>query len=150
MAQYLSKAGARNIFIGGTVFFVVVFLGLTVHFHTVLPERSNAAQITPAVERGKRIWEEHACIDCHTILGEGAYYAPELANVWERYGGDENPQAARSALKSWMRSQPTGAPGRRQMPHFDLSESELNDLVAFLRWTSQVETAWDWPPNKQG
>lgn len=150
MAHYLTKAGARNIFVGGTVFFAAVFLGLTAYFHTVLPERSNTAELTPAVERGKHVWEEHACIDCHTILGEGAYYAPELGNAWQRFGGDEDPEETRAALKAWIRNMPTGAPDRRQMPHFDLTESELNDLVAFLRWTSQVDTAWDWPPNEQG
>ena len=98
---------------------------------------------------GKRIWERHACINCHTILGEGAYFAPELGNVWVRYGGRENPEAARDALKAWIANQPTGIEGRRQMPNFHLSDQELNDLVDFLKWTSDIKTQ-DWPPNKAG
>jgi cytochrome c1 len=33
--------------------------------------------------------------------------------------------------------QPTQAPGRRQMPQFNLTEQQLDDLVEFLKWTSR-------------
>ncbi len=29
---------------------------------------------------GKKVWEDNNCIGCHTLLGEGAYFAPELGN----------------------------------------------------------------------
>jgi nitric oxide reductase subunit C len=48
-----------------------------------------------------------------------------------------------------MQAQPTGAPGRRQMPQFNLSEKELDDLVAFLKYASEINTA-KWPPNIEG
>jgi nitric oxide reductase subunit C len=101
------------------------------------------------VLRGKGVREEHSCINCHTLLGEGAYFAPELGNVWQRFGGEQNPDAARAALKAWMRAQPTGTPGRRQMPQFNLDEQQLDDLIDFLEWTSRIDTQ-GWPPNIQG
>ncbi len=48
-----------------------------------------------------------------------------------------------------MKAQPTGVPGRRQMPQFNLTEDELEDLVNFLEWTSRIDTQ-GWPPNKAG
>ena len=32
--------------------------------------------LTEAVARGKHVWERNSCINCHTILGEGAYLLP--------------------------------------------------------------------------
>jgi len=48
-----------------------------------------------------------------------------------------------------MRAQPTRVPGRRQMPQFNLSEQELDDLIDFFEWTSRIDTQ-GWPPNTAG
>ncbi|HXH04528.1 MAG TPA: cytochrome c [Candidatus Competibacteraceae bacterium] len=150
MAERLTKTAARNIFYGGSLVFLVLFGLLTAHSHSYIVSTStDAAGLTEAVARGKHVWERNACINCHTLLGEGAYFAPELGNVWVRYGGRENPDAARTALKAWMKAQPTRAPARRQMPQFNLSEQELDDLVSFLEWTSRIDTQ-GWPPKKSG
>lgn len=150
MAEALTKSAARNIFFGGSIFFFVVFVGLVAQTHFYARSTStDEATLTPAVERGKRIWEKHACINCHTILGEGAYFAPELGNVFIRFGGDKAPQDAREAIKVWMQTQPSGTPGRRQMPNFHLNDQELDDLAAFLEWVSHIKNN-NWPPNKAG
>lgn len=150
MAERLTKAAARNIFYGGSIFFLAVFIALTVHSHYYMVTVSTDAEgLTDSVARGKHVWEKHSCINCHTLLGEGAYFAPELGNVWVRYGGRDNPVGARAALKAWMRAQPTRAPGRRQMPQFNLTDQELDDLVDFLEWTSRIDTQ-GWPPTIHG
>ena len=141
-----TKQMARNIFYGGAVFFTLLFVGLVTHTENQIPQRSNAQAITPGVVAGKKIWETRNCIGCHTLLGEGAYFAPELGNVYVRRGGDES---APAYIKAWMKGQPTHAPGRRQMPQFHLSEQQLDDLVEFLKWTSRVDTE-KWPPNIEG
>ncbi|MCK4704317.1 MAG: c-type cytochrome, partial [Gammaproteobacteria bacterium] len=86
MSQTFTKAMARNIFYGGSMFFILVFLGLTLDTESALPGRDNREAITEEVAFGKRVWEENNCIGCHTLLGEGAYYAPELGNVYQRMG----------------------------------------------------------------
>jgi nitric oxide reductase subunit C len=136
-----TKQKARNIFWGGSVFFALLFTGLIVNSEQQTPTRSNAAEITPAVARGKEVWETRNCIGCHTLLGEGAYFAPELGNVHQRRGGE--------FIKAWIKAQPSGAPGRRQMPQFNLTEQQLDDLVEFLKWTGQINTE-KWPPNIEG
>ena len=136
-----TKQMARNIFYGGAVFFVLLFAAIVFHSEQRIPQRSNAQAITPAVVAGKKIWETRNCIGCHTLLGEGAYFAPELGNAYKRRGGD--------FIKVWIKAQPTGAPGRRQMPQFNLDDKQLDDLVEFLKWTSEVNTE-HWPPNIEG
>lgn len=149
MSEALTKAAARNIFYGGTVFFFVIFVALVAHSVTKANAVAQANPVTPAVAAGKLIWERHACIDCHTILGEGAYFAPELGNVWVRYGGLESPESARDGIKNWIKNQPSGIEGRRQMPHFDINEEELDQLVDFFKWTSEINTQ-NWPPKVSG
>jgi nitric oxide reductase subunit C len=150
MSERFTRAAARNIFYGGSAFFFVAFVALTAHSHFYMRTTStDASRLTEAVARGKHVWERHACINCHTLLGEGAYFAPELGNVWVRYGGKEDGEAARAALVAWMQAQPSGVPGRRQMPQFNLNDQDLSDLIDFLEWTSKVNTQ-GWPPNNAG
>lgn len=150
MSDGLTKSQARNIFYGGSLFFLVVFGGLTVHSHLYAVNIStNPDKLTSSVVAGKRIWEENACINCHTILGEGAYFAPELGNVFIRYGGRDDPEGAKQAIKDWMKAQPSGIQGRRQMPQFNLTEEQLNHLANFFEWVSGINTQ-NWPPNDAG
>ncbi|MCB1471750.1 MAG: cytochrome c [Rhodobiaceae bacterium] len=150
MSDGLTKSQARNIFYGGSLFFLVIFGGLTAQSHFyALNTSTNNDKLTESVERGKRVWEKNACINCHTILGEGAYFAPELGNVFVRYGGRQDAEGAKVAIKEWMKAQPTGIEGRRQMPQFNLSEGELDDLANFLEWVANIRTQ-NWPPNDAG
>jgi nitric oxide reductase subunit C len=144
MAQTFTKSMARNIFYGGSVFFILVFLALTFDTNSALPERDNRGAITEEVARGKLVWEQNNCVGCHTLLGEGAYFAPELGNVYQRFGNSTE------AIKAFIRSRPReGIPGRRSMPQFDLSEEDLNAVAEFLKYSSEINTA-NWPPNIQG
>ena len=141
MSPGFTSQMARNIFYGGTLFFVLLFAVLIFNTEQRIPQRSNAAELTPAVVRGKHLWETRNCIGCHTLLGEGAYFAPELGNVYKRRGPD--------FIKAWIKAQPTGVPGRRQMPNFNFTDAQLDDLVEFLKWTNGINTE-KWPPNIEG
>jgi nitric oxide reductase subunit C len=143
MSQTFTKAMARNIFYGGTLFFLLLFLALTFDTHSALPSRDNHENLTEAVSHGKRLWEENNCIGCHTLLGEGAYFAPELGNAFTRLGGKEG-------IKAFIMSRPAnGIPGRRSMPQFNFSDQDLEALADFLEYVSKVNSA-NWPPNIQG
>jgi nitric oxide reductase subunit C len=142
MSQTFTKAMARNIFYGGSVFFFLLFLALTFDTSRALPGRDNRGAITEQVARGKQVWEHNNCIGCHTLLGEGAYFAPELGNVYKRFGSKE-------AIIAWIKAQPTGAPGRRQMPQFNLSDADLDAVAEFLKYASEINAA-KWPPNING
>ncbi len=145
MAQAFTKAMARNIFYGGTAFFFLLFLALTFQTHSVVPQRDNHQAISDLVAKGKQVWEEHDCIGCHTLLGEGAYFAPELGNVYKRFGNSTD------AIKAFIASRPeNGVPGRRSMPQFHLSDEELTAVAEFLKYVSGIKTSRNWPPTPQG
>jgi len=144
MSGGFTKAMARNIFYGGSVFFILVFLALTFDTTTALPKRDNRAAINETVTLGKKVWEDNNCIGCHTLLGEGAYFAPELGNVYIRFGNSTE------AIKGFIAGRPKdGIPGRRSMPQFNLSAEELEAIAQFLKYTSEINTE-NWPPNIQG
>lgn len=150
MREVMTKSMARNIFYGGSLFFIVIFVGLSVHSHYyIVTTSTDAAGLTEGVARGKRVWEVKACINCHTLHGEGAYFAPEVGNVMTRWGVLDDPDGAFDVLKGWMEAQPTGVEGRRQMPQFNLSDQEIRDLTDFLLWTDKMDTQ-NWPPNDAG
>ena len=149
MSDLLTKSAARNIFYGGTAFFFVVFVGLVADSVIRANAIAETNPITAGVAAGKRIWERSACFDCHTLMGEGARFAPELKDVWLRYGGATDPANARLALKAWITSQPTRAEGRHQMPNFNFTEKQLDEVIDFLEWNSKVNTQ-NWPPRKAG
>lgn len=151
MREVMTKSMARNIFYGGSLFFFVIFLGLSAQSHFYITSTSTSAEtLTPSVIAGKRLWEENACIDCHTILGEGAYYAPELGNVMTRWGVSPDDHAgAMESLKAWMDAMPSGIEGRRQMPQFSLTDEEYQKLADFLLWADSID-AQGWPPNDAG
>lgn len=150
MAEILTKTRARNIFYGGSIFFVVIFIVLTIDSHRYIVRTSTAgAPLTEEVARGKEVWERHSCINCHTLHGEGAYFAPEVGNVMTRWDVLESPDDAYETLKAWMESQPSGIEGRRQMPLFEINDADMRALSEFLRWADQTDTQ-GWPPNDAG
>jgi nitric oxide reductase subunit C len=144
MSEVFTKSMARNIYFGGSVFFILLFLALTFDTSGKTPQRDNHEAISPQVALGKKVWEENNCIGCHTLLGEGAYFAPELGNVYKRFGNSTE------AIAAFIKSRPAdGVPGRRSMPQFNLSDEELNAVAEFLKYSSEINTA-NWPPNIQG
>ncbi|MFV0359847.1 c-type cytochrome [Tropicimonas sp.] len=150
MREVMTKSMARNIFYGGSLFFILIFIGLSVQSHLYIVNKStDKATLTDSVAHGKHLWEKNACINCHTILGEGAYFAPELGNVMTRWGVQDDPEGAFETLKGWMQAMPTGIEGRRQMPFFDLTDEEYRALSDFLLWTNTIN-AQNWPPNDAG
>ena len=144
MKETFTKGMARNIYYGGSVFFLLLFFALTFETTINLDKRDNRAAINESVAHGKRLWEENNCIGCHTLLGEGAYYAPELGNVYKRFG------ESKEAIMGFIKSRPVeGIPGRRSMPQFNFTDEELEALADFLKYTSEINTS-NWPPNIQG
>jgi nitric oxide reductase subunit C len=148
MTERITKSMAKNIYYGGGMFALLIFLALSFDTVQQIPERSNEINMTESVVAGKKIWEKNDCVGCHTLIGEGAYYAPELMNVFNRRGGSDE-ATFKAYMQGWMAVQPLSTPNRRKMPQFNLSEEEVNQLSDFLIWTSKVN-ANEWPPTIEG
>lgn len=128
----LSKSQARGFFLSMTAGFSLVFLGLTVDTLRQVPERSHEDKLTPEVARGKAIWESNNCMGCHTLLGEGAYYAPELTKVVERRGA--------AWIDAFLQDPERMFPGRRKMVKYDFSKEDREAVIAFLGWVGAIDS----------
>ena len=129
---------AKLIFWVGTASSLVVFLAMTVHTHRSFDALTHADALDARVVSGKHAFERHNCNDCHTILGFGAYYAPDLTRAYARLGED----GVRRRLEA---PEVLFAGSYRKMPQQHLAPGEIDDLIAFLRWVSRIENH-DWPP----
>ena len=128
----LTKKQAEYFFFGGTIISFAIFLGLTWHTMSAgVPEQTNHANITDQVVQGKVLWEKNNCMGCHTILGEGAYYAPELTKVYDRQGP--------AGIKSIMMSEVPWGPKGRQMVAYGMSEDEAEAMIAFFKWIGETD-----------
>lgn len=128
----LSKSQARFFFLGGTILSFVIFLGLS--WKTLsddVPRQTNAQNLTPEVVRGKKLWDSNNCMGCHTIFGEGAYYAPELTKVMDRRG--------EAYVKLVLTSEAPWAPRGRRMVAYGFSDQEAADIMAFFTWCGKVD-----------
>src|SRR5512145_2866403 len=134
----MTKRIAFWIFLMGTVSSALLFLGLTVDTHRQVAALSHADQLSEQVVAGKRTFEKYNCNDCHTILGFGGYYAPDLTKVVQRIGADGVRYRVTSPELAFVRSV-------RKMPQQHLAAAEIEDLVAFFTWVGAIDNG-DWPP----
>lgn len=130
----MSNKAARNLFIGGSLFFFVIFLVLT--FDTMGKLDKRAPVITEEVNAGKMAWHKYDCIGCHTIFGNGSYFAPDLTKTAEN--------KPKGYLRQFLMD-PKSVNPKAAMPKFGISAEEAEHLIAFLEWTAKVDTN-GWPP----
>ncbi|MBF8259428.1 MAG: hypothetical protein HW377_1802 [Actinobacteria bacterium] len=134
----MTKKTAFWIFLLGTLSSTVLFLALTWDTQRQVVALSHADKIDARVVAGKRAFEKYNCNDCHTILGFGAYYAPDLTRVTQRIGEKgiifriKSPEVA--FADSW-----------RKMPNVRASDAEIKDMAAFFAWMNEINNN-DWPP----
>ncbi|WP_374075266.1 c-type cytochrome [Bdellovibrio bacteriovorus] len=127
----LSKSAAKKFFLIGTIVCSGCFVLLTVDTIQRVPKQTRSENITPEVIHGKDLWEQNNCMGCHTIMGEGAYYAPELTKVYERRG--------EAFIKSMLKDPAAMYPGQRKMQQYNFTEEEINSLIAFLKWIGETD-----------
>lgn len=136
----MTRKQARLFAIVATALTAIAFIGMTLHSHTRFDDLTNAENITPEVLRGKDVWHNYNCVNCHTLFGEGAYYAPDLTKITDHRGIPY--------LTAFMKE-----PGqfyseerhRRVMPDMGLSDQEIDDLLVFLQWVADIDNQ-GWPP----
>lgn len=127
----LSKSQAKAFFLVGTILCSAAFVGLTVDSIQKIPGQTHQENMTPAVIRGKHLFDKNNCMGCHTILGEGAYYAPELTKVYTRRG--------EAFIKAMLKDPEAMYPGQRKMVNYHFDDQQIDDLTAFLKWIGEMD-----------
>lgn len=127
----LSKSQAKSFFIIGTAAFSAIFIGLTIDTFQRIPDQTKQNELSESAIRGKHLFDKKNCMGCHTILGEGAYYAPELTKVIERRG--------ESFVKAILKDPEAMYPGQRKMVNYHFTDEEILDLTNFLKWIGNMD-----------
>jgi nitric oxide reductase subunit C len=136
----MNKRQTRAFFYVGSGLCALLFLGMTIDTHRQIPRLTNEAQITPAVVQGKHVWHRKDCINCHTLLGEGAYYAPDLTKITQQRGAAYLKAFLKDPAKFYSEER-----DRRLMTNPNLSDREIDEVIAFLTWVGNIDTQ-GWPP----
>jgi nitric oxide reductase subunit C len=136
----MTKRAARLFFFISTLLSALIFTALTIDSHRQFPKLTNAAAIDARVIAGKHVWHRENCTNCHTLLGEGAYYAPDLTKITTQRGAPY----LRAFLKDPAKFYSEARDGRL-MPTLKLTDQEIDDVIAFLGWISRIDTQ-GWPP----
>ena len=94
------------------------------------------------VDHGKLTVQARNCMNCHTLLGNGAYYAPDLTKAWLDPGwGNEE---ARELLMTLFLKDPVANARtygtNRRMPNPELTDAEVRGVIAYLKWMSAIDT----------
>ncbi|MFW6067474.1 MAG: c-type cytochrome [Myxococcota bacterium] len=127
----LSRSQAKVFFIGGTTLAMAAFVGLSIHSFGKIPEITNEAAMDPMVVQGKHLFDRSNCMGCHTLLGEGGYYAPELTRVYERRGP--------AFIRSMLEDPQAMYPDERRMVDYDFTDEEIEAFIAFFKWIGEMD-----------
>jgi len=100
------------------------------------------------VALGKLGSQAKNCMNCHTLLGNGAYYAPDLTKAWldPAWGPEGSMQAMtgkaskEEAMAEFLQHPSQYPTHARMMPNLDITEKEAIGLVAFLKHMSSIDT----------
>jgi len=167
----------------------VIMFGLMIVVFMVLSGFSflnSRGQVTPDqisyaghhADEGKRVFQAYNCMGCHTLVGNGAYFAPDLTKEYQETGpawmAAFLPSAGgwptEAALKLQLANEAVAAdagvstieeyyakfPGAKQrverrggqssyMPNLPFRPGEVDQLIAYLKYTSAMNTE-GWPP----
>lgn len=93
------------------------------------------------VSKGKLTTQAKNCMNCHTLLGNGAYYAPDLTKSWldPAWGSKETREQTMVDFLMNPQDRLHNVLGRK-MPNLGITEEEARATVAFLKWMSAIDT----------
>ena len=105
----------------------------------------NEKDAAALLHLGKLTSQAKNCMNCHTLLGNGAYYAPDLTKAWidpawdavQAMTGKGTREEAIAEFLQHPSQYPTHA---RMMPNLGITADEAKGLVAFLKHMSSIDT----------
>ncbi len=106
----------RHIFILLSVLFIAYSSSIY-----LAPYAEEKKTRVPLAGDGQLVWQKYNCQACHQLYGLGGYLGPDLSNIYSSEGKTEQ------YIKAFVKS------GSAQMPAFELSAEEEQQLVSFLK-----------------
>jgi len=106
----------------------ILIIAFSYYNFTIYTSQSNYGKVhlSPKGIKGENIWLKNNCNSCHQLYGLGGYLGPDLTNIYSANGKGE------LYIKAFINS------GIKVMPKFNLSETEKNELVQYLKEVDQT------------
>jgi cytochrome c2 len=174
---------ARIIALWAIAGMVVIWIVLGIFSFTDTPTHHRPQTTEVSFEgqtalRGKQVLQAYNCMDCHTIVGNGGYFAPDLTKIYKEAGpawlkaylGSPATYPTKAIVNIQLKllqqegqtkitdldqyfTKYTGAERRVDhrggiealMPNLRFSKDEISALIAFFKYTAELNTA-GWPP----
>jgi len=111
-----------------------VFVDSPEDFQKWVAGQKAPAVVSEQVAAGRKVYENNACVNCHTIAGTDSkgIFGPDLTHLMSRItiasGAAPNDE---KNLKQWIEDPDAIKPGCL-MPAMQLNQQDINDLVAYL------------------
>ncbi|MFM8331409.1 MAG: c-type cytochrome [Candidatus Methylumidiphilus sp.] len=105
-------------------------------------QKLSEAEAEKLVALGKKTTQSKNCMNCHTLLGNGAYYAPDLTKAWldpNWISAESRENLMLEFLKDPVKNARSNNVNRR-MPNLGITDEEARGVVAFLKWMSAIDT----------
>ncbi|MGR9046578.1 MAG: c-type cytochrome [Gammaproteobacteria bacterium] len=118
------------------------FMPLITEEQLLFGKKFNEQEAENLVTLGKKTIQAKNCMNCHTLLGNGAYYAPDLTKAWLDQGWISTEMREDMMIKFLMDPEKNARTfgSNRKMPNLDITEQEARGIVAFLKWMSSIDT----------
>lgn len=105
----------------------------------------SEAEAEALIDKGKLVIQSRACMDCHTFMGNGAYYGPDLTKAWldpawDAWMAVTGADTREEAMARFLMDPVQFATWQRKMPNLHLSREEAVATVAYLKWMSAIDT----------
>jgi nitric oxide reductase subunit C len=105
----------------------------------------SAKDAAALLHLGKLTSQAKNCMNCHTLLGNGAYYAPDLTKAWldpkwEQMIATTGAKTKEEAMAKFLMHPENYPTHERRMPNLKITEKEAQALVAFLKHMSSIDT----------
>lgn len=133
----MGARAAKLMLSAGAVAWGAAFVAFVVGSHReVGDDLAIVGRMGAGAADGRRAYERHHCGACHSILGAGAGYAPDLTRASQRLGGD--------AIRARLHDGEPRDEGRK-MPRKPLTRGEIDGLVDYLSFVARLD-ARERPP----
>jgi nitric oxide reductase subunit C len=96
-----------------------------------------ATSVDEQVALGHAVWVANGCENCHSVLGQGGSFAPDLTHIVGMRGADY--------LHEFFVNPAAFHPNQRIMPRFNITRNEVNGVIAYLQ-AAENSTAAQIPP----
>lgn len=104
----------------------VAFVLYSARVYTRGTEAPHVGEMSAEARFGQQVYQDYNCVACHQFYGLGGYMGPDLTNVISNRGE----AYARAFITT----------GTAAMPNFQLEETEIAGLLAYLTFVDRTGT----------